>query len=411
MNAMDRRILAEDAVLAEPRPTVLRGAQRPDLLRDEVLPEIFTASAVAHAEKPAFIGPCGTFTYAEVEARARAIGAALAARGIGAGDVVGLWMARGPELLIAQIGIAMSGAAWLPFDAEAPIERIGECLADCGAKALLTGAPLAERAKAAGAAVLVDAALIEEKAQALPKGRPAGLTPHHPAYVIYTSGSTGKPKGIIITQGNICHFLRAANEVYGIRAEDVVFQGASLAFDLSMEEIWIPYLVGATLFVADARLIGESDKLADVLEENAITVIDTVPTLLAMIGKDVPSLRLVLLGGEALPAALAARWAKPHRRLFNTYGPTEATVVATVDEVRPGEPVTIGQPIPNYSCWIVAPGSFASRAGQRGRALDRRPRHRARLSAAPGAYRRRNSSQTLFLRTAPIRSSTAPGTR
>ena len=175
MNAMDRRVLAEDAVLAEPRPTVLRGAARPDLVRDEVLPEIFTASAAAHAEKPAFIGPCGTFTYAEVEARARAIGAALAARGIGPGHVVGLWMARGPELLIAQIGIAMSGAAWLPFDAEAPIERIGECLADCGAKALLTGAPLAERAKAAGATVLVDAALIEENAPRFRKAGPPDL--------------------------------------------------------------------------------------------------------------------------------------------------------------------------------------------------------------------------------------------
>ena len=369
MNAMDRRVLAEDAVLAEPRPTVLRGATRPDLIRDEVLPEIFAASAQAHAEKPAFIGPCGTFTYAQVERRAGAIGAALAARGIGPGDVVGLWMARGPELLIAQIGIAMSGAAWLPFDADAPIERIGECLADCGAKALLTGSLFAERAKAAGAVVLVNAALVAENAPALAKARPTGLTANDAAYVIYTSGSTGKPKGIIVTQGNICHFLRAANDLYGMRAEDVVFQGASLAFDLSMEEIWIPYLVGATLFVADARLMGESDKLADVLDENRITVIDTVPTLLAMIGKDVPSLRLILLGGEALPPALAARWVKPHRRLFNTYGPTEATVVATADEMKPGEPVTIGRPIPNYSCWIVAPDLSPVPPGQEGELL------------------------------------------
>jgi non-ribosomal peptide synthetase-like protein len=369
MNAMDRRVLAEDAVLAEPRPTLLRGVRRPDLVRDEVLPEIFTASANAHADKPALIGPCGSFTYAEVEERARAIGGALNSRGIGAGHVVGLWMARGPELLIAQIGIAMSGAAWLPFDAEAPIERIGECLADCGAKALLTSAVLAERAKAAGVGVLIDGALVEEKAPALPNGRPAGLTPEHPAYVIYTSGSTGKPKGIIVTQANICHFLRAANELYGVCAEDVVFQGASLAFDLSMEEIWIPYLVGATLFVADARLIGESDKLADVLEANRITVIDTVPTLLAMISRDVPSLRLVLLGGEALAPALAARWAKPNRRVFNTYGPTEATVVATVDEVKPGEPVTIGRPIPNYSCWIVGPDLSPVPPGSEGELL------------------------------------------
>jgi non-ribosomal peptide synthetase-like protein len=369
MNAMDRRVLADNAVRDELPPTVLRGAARPDLVHDEVLCELFSASAAAHADKRALIGPSGTFTYAEVELRARAIGAALAQRGIRPGHVVGLWMPRGPELLIAQIGIAMSGAAWLPFDSEAPIERIGECLADCGAKALLTSAPLMERAKAAGATVLVDAALAASNAPPLPKGRPSGLSPHHPAYVIYTSGSTGKPKGIIVTQGNICHFLRSANEVYGIRADDVMFQGASLAFDLSMEEIWIPYLVGATLFVADPRLMAESDKLADVLDANRITVIDMVPTLLAMIGRDVPSLRLILLGGEALPPTLAARWAKPNRRLFNTYGPTEATVVATVDEVKPGEPVTIGRPIPNYSCWIVAEDLSPIPPGQQGELL------------------------------------------
>jgi non-ribosomal peptide synthetase-like protein len=354
MNAVDRRIFAEGAVLDALRPTVLRGERRPDLLRDEVLCEIFTGSARLHADKLALAGPGGEFTYAEVEKQARAIGAALAARGIGVGDVVGLWMARGPELLMAQIGIVMSGAAFLPFDAEAPVERIGECLADCDARGLLTSAVLAERALEAGAPVFVASDLAADNAPPLAEGRPAGLRPSDPAYVIYTSGSTGKPKGILVTQANICQFLRAANEVYGFRADDVVFQGASLAFDLSMEEVWVPYLVGATLWVADPRVIGESDKLADVLVDNKVTVIDTVPTLLAMLGKDVPTLRLVLLGGEALPPSLAARWLKPGRRIFNTYGPTEATVVATVDEVAANEPVTIGRPIPNYSCWIVS---------------------------------------------------------
>jgi non-ribosomal peptide synthetase-like protein len=354
MNVMDRRILAEGTVLEALRPTVLRGESRPDLVRDETLCEIFTASARAHASKLALAGPGGEFTYAAVEKQASAIGAALAARGIGAGDVVGLWMARGPELLIAQIGIVMSGAAFLPFDAEAPVERIGECLADCDAKGLLTSTGLAQKARAAGAPVLVASELMAADAPPLPEGRAAGVEPSDPAYVIYTSGSTGKPKGIVVTHANICHFLRAANEVYGFRAEDIVFQGASLAFDLSMEEVWVPYLVGATLWVADPKVIGESDKLADVLIDNKVTVIDTVPTLLAMIGKDVPTLRLVLFGGEALPEALATRWVKPGRRIFNTYGPTEATVVATVDEVRAEEAVTIGRPIPNYSCWIVS---------------------------------------------------------
>ncbi|SEC81611.1 non-ribosomal peptide synthetase terminal domain of unknown function [Rhizobiales bacterium GAS188] len=369
MNAIDRRVFADTVVIDGPPPTLLRGEVRHDLIRDEVLSEVFAASARLHSGKLALTGPGGEFTYAQLEAQARAIGAALAARRIGAGDVVGLWMERGPQLLIAQIGIAMSGAAWLPFDADAPVERIGECLADCGAKGLLTSQALAERAKGAAAPVFIDAALAAEDAPALPEGRPAGLTPAHPAYVIYTSGSTGKPKGIVITHANICHFLRSANEIYGFRAEDVVLQGASVAFDLSMEEIWIPYLVGATLFVATPQIIGESDKLAELMAANRISVIDTVPTLLAMLTADVPSLRLILLGGEALPPALAVRWTRPGRRLFNTYGPTEATVVATVDEVEAGEPVTIGRPIPNYSCWIVAEDLSPVAAGEQGELL------------------------------------------
>ncbi len=162
------------------------------------------------------------------------------------------------------------------------------------------------------------------------------------------------PKGIVITHANICHFLRSGNALYGMRADDVVFQGASVAFDLSMEEIWVPYLVGATLFVASPSMMGDVEALPGIIAENGITVLDTVPTLLAMITGDLPKVRLVLLGGEALPEPLIAKWATSTRQLFNTYGPTEATVVATAAEMRAGEPVTIGGPIPNYSVYVAS---------------------------------------------------------
>jgi non-ribosomal peptide synthetase component F len=171
--------------------------------------------------------------------------------------------------------------------------------------------------------------------------------------MIYTSGSTGVPKGIVITQRNICHYLRSANEVYGLNDGDVVFQGASVAFDLSMEEIWIPYLAGAALFVANPAMMADPDRLPDLMESAGVSVLDTVPTLLAMLPRDVASLRLIILGGEACPPSVAARWCRPGRTIFNSYGPTEATVVATVSEVRPGEVVTIGRPIPNYTCYVV----------------------------------------------------------
>lgn len=347
---------------------VLYGEVRDDLIRDEVLTDIIAAAVRDRPDHVAMIFGAERLTYAQAGARADAIARGLMRAGIGPGDVVGLWMARSAELLIAQIAIAKAGAAWLPFDADAPTDRIGVCLSDADAKGLLTSEALAGKAQVS-CPVLTPAALADASDETPVDPRARGLTPDHPAYMIYTSGSTGVPKGIVITHRNICHFLRSANEVYGFRAEDVVFQGASVAFDLSMEEIWIPYLVGATLFVASPAMMGDVEKLPDILADGGVTVLDTVPTLLALLTKDVPSLRLILLGGEALPPPLVARWTKGGCRLFNTYGPTEATVVATVAEMRPGEPVTIGGPIPNYTCYVVGEALDLLPPGQQGELL------------------------------------------
>ncbi|MDJ1157742.1 amino acid adenylation domain-containing protein [Chelatococcus sp. SYSU_G07232] len=331
----------------------LVGEVRPDLLRDEVLADIFSTTARQRGYRIALVSGSRVWTYAQVDAEADAVARGLIRAGIRPGDVVGLWMARGPELLIAQIAVAKSGAAWLPFDADAPVERIATCLGDAGASGLLTSEAFAPRAEATGRTVWTPAELVDPTDDRPVNPRARGLTADHPAYLIYTSGSTGTPKGIVVSQRNICHFLRAANAVYGLVPEDVVFQGASVAFDLSMEEIWVPYLVGATLFVATPEMMGDTDRLPDLLAEAGVTVLDTVPTLLAMLARDVPSLRVIILGGEACPPSVAARWSRPGRRIFNSYGPTEATVVATVAEVRPGEAVTIGRPLPNYTAYVV----------------------------------------------------------
>ena len=329
------------------------GDERPDFLRDETLSDIFAKTVRLRGYRIALIDGAEVWSYNRVEAAANAIACGLMARGCGPGDVVGLWMPRGAELLVAQIAITKTGAAWLPFDADAPVERIAVCLADAKAKGILTSGEWTSRLAAIGcpgwdAAAMADAALTLP-----PEPRRRGLTPDHPAYLIYTSGSTGTPKGIVITHRNICHFLRAANEVYAIGADDVISQGASVAFDLSMEEIWIPYLVGATLFVATRAIMDDPERLPDVMADNGITVLDTVPTLMSMLARDIPSLRLIILGGEACPPSVAARWSTPGRRIVNSYGPTEATVVATLTDVHPGEIVTIGRPLPNYSCYIV----------------------------------------------------------
>ncbi len=355
VNSQD--LLCEEIPAPEKTGAVLRGPDRPDLIRDELLCEIFAATAARSPSAKAMRWEEGALTYAEVDAKAGAVARGLLHKGVRPGRVVGLWMPRGTDLLIAQIAIAMTGAAWLPFDADAPPERVAVCLSDASASAILTVPDFAARLKtacpawtAAGLAALG----ADNSGPARVDARALGARPEDPAYIIYTSGSTGTPKGIVISGRNICHYLRAANEAYGLRAEDIVFQGASVAFDLSMEEIWLPYLIGASLFVAPAALLGETDRLPEVMEAHGVSVLDAVPTLLALLPRDIATLRLIILGGEACPPSLVTRWARPGRKIFNSYGPTETTVVATVAELEPGAPVTIGGPIANYTCYVAS---------------------------------------------------------
>ncbi|MCT4495747.1 Pls/PosA family non-ribosomal peptide synthetase [Bosea minatitlanensis] len=367
MNDMSKLSAAADAA-AKPL-AMLAGEKRPELLRDEVLAEIFAATVAARPDHAALTDGVRRLSYAEVWVAAGRQARGLHLAGVGPGDMVGLWMPRGIELLIAQIAITRAGAAWVPFDAEAPVERIATCLDDAQAKGIVTCGGWLARAEETGRKVWTPDALAAGADAVEPPARPAGLTKDHPAYLIYTSGSTGTPKAIVISHRNICHFLRAGNAVYGFGPEDVVFQGASVAFDLSMEEIWTPYLVGATLFVASPETMGDAEKLPAILSEAGVTIIDTVPTLLGILPSDVPSLRLILLGGEALPPAIVQKWSRPGRRILNTYGPTEATVVATAAEVVPGEAVTIGRPIPNYTAYVVNESLHLVPPGEQGELL------------------------------------------
>ncbi|MCW2236979.1 Pls/PosA family non-ribosomal peptide synthetase [Azospirillum canadense] len=330
----------------------LQGKVLPELARDELLPEIFTATARNAPERTAIVFEGRRVSYRDLDEASNRVANALRARGHGPGTFVGLWMTRSLDLHVALLGILKAGAAYIPFDADAPADRVAISLADCAAPAILVDLVTGSKAAGLGVPALRLADLASDDASA-PDLRADGVEPNDPAYAIYTSGSTGKPKGIVISHRNICHYLRSANTVYGVTESDVAFQGASVAFDLSLEEIFVPYLVGATLWVASRQVLDEADRLADVLNDAGITVLDTVPTLLAMLPNDVPSLRVIILGGEACPPAVAARWCRPGRTIFNSYGPTEATVVATIAEVRPNEPVTIGRPIPNYTGYVV----------------------------------------------------------
>jgi non-ribosomal peptide synthetase component F len=130
-------------------------------------------------------------------------------------------------------------------------------------------------------------------------------------YIIYTSGSSGRPKGVEINQSSICNFVGIVPSLYGVEPTDRVYQGMTIAFDFSIEEIWPTWAVGATLVAGptDGRRVGSG--LADFLEDNEITMIYCVPTVLATLDRILPLIRTVNVGGEACPRELVDRWAAP----------------------------------------------------------------------------------------------------
>ena len=297
----------------------------------------------------------GSVSFAALDALGTRIARYLADRGVRAGDRIALLMDRSVFSHASVLAASRLGAAYVPLDASFPNDRIEFIAADSDVTIAVTLGRFADRLSGLGVPVLcldTDADAIA-RYPATPLDVPAGGDPL--AYVIYTSGSTGRPKGVPIRQSSICNFVRVAGTLYGYREQDRVYQGMTIAFDFSVEELWVPLLAGATLVPAtsEGSLVGSD--LHDFLAARRITAMCCVPTLLATLEPDLPGLRLLLVSGEACPPDVIAPWFDPHRRILNAYGPTEATVTATWSVMRPGRPVTIGGPLPTYAIVILDP--------------------------------------------------------
>jgi len=340
------------------KESLVLGENRPDLLRSETLADLFRATAQACPLKPALIFKDKILTYAELDQWSDWVAYCLAQQGIRAGSKVGVWWPRSIELHVAILAIVKVGAAYVPLDREMPSDRVIAVLEEVGAAAYFSDEVLETRCPL----LKLDSNFKPVSSANLP----TGPSPHNWAYVLYTSGSTGKPKGIPITHHQICHLIRAEQSILNIREEDKVYQGFSVSFDMWCEETWISYLVGATLWVADSTTAKSLDELGEILRKNQITILHAVPSLLALIDNQIPSIRLVNAGGEACTPQVLAKWASSSLEFFNTYGPTETTVTATLAKLKQGEEITIGKPLPNYGLAVVGPQLQLLPCGERG---------------------------------------------
>ena len=300
-------------------------------------------------------GPAATLTFAELDDRAARVCGALAAEGIAPGARIGLLLSDPASAYPALLGVLQRGCTFVPLDPAFPPERIAYIVGDADLSAVITDAEL--RPALSGTAPGVRRLELVEllAAEPAPPGPPAGEAAAV-CYIVYTSGTTGRPKGVAISHPSICNFVRVAAECYGITAQDRVYQGLTIAFDFAVEEIWVAWICGAALVPrpAAASLVGE--ELRDFLREERVSALCCVPTLLGTLeAAELEEVRFVLVSGEACPADLVARWHRPHRRLLNVYGPTEATVSASWAVLDPEQPVTIGVPLPTYALAIVDP--------------------------------------------------------
>lgn len=326
--------------------SLLKGAHRPDLIREETIADIFRHAAREYSDKIALIFGTEHLTYRELDLWSDQIAAYIAGCGILRGQAIGVWHPRGLALHALILGIVKSGAAYVPLDREMPEERLQIVMQEVGAAACFS-----ESDPEVNCPVFQVPPFNREQAPVVLSQSP---TPDDIAYVLYTSGSTGKPKGIPILHRHICHLIRSEQSILNIQAEDKVYQGFSVSFDMWCEETWISLSAGATLWVADATTAKSIDELSTILNQQKITILHAVPSLLAVMDDDIPTLRLINAGGEACTQAVLNRWSKPGQNIFyNSYGPTETTVTATMAALKPGDIITIGDPLPNYNLAVV----------------------------------------------------------
>jgi enterobactin synthetase component F len=307
-----------------------------------------TMEAKPTAEALVFEGR--SMSYGELDRRSAALAGALAARGIGPGDLVAVALDRSFELIVALVGVIRAGAAYLPLDASHPAERIAPIMASAAPRLTLADASLP------GAGANLRAADWPGQGRA-----PAGPKPGDAAYAIYTSGSTGEPKGAVIEHRAIVNRLEWMRAHYGIGVEDRILQKTPATFDVSVWEFFLPLIAGATLVIAAPGAHRDPTAIARLIRGQRITTAHFVPSMLAafLAHPDSAGLAMtrVFCSGEALTSDLRDRFhATMSAELHNLYGPTEAAVDVSYWDASRGDdsrPMPIGRPVWNTRLYVL----------------------------------------------------------
>ncbi|GAB2600789.1 amino acid adenylation protein [Paractinoplanes abujensis] len=348
----DLRLIDLPAIDVEPESPALFHSSCAPVRR--TLADVFDATVQAHPNARALDAGGVALTYRELADRVELVRAELHGHGVGAGDRVGIRVSSGTsELYLAILGALAAGAAYVPVDADDPDERAELVFGEADVSAIIGDD-------------------LRITVRRTPQGRPGRPAPSDDAWIIFTSGSTGTPKGVAVSHGSAAAFVDAEAQLFLAEDEpigpgDRVLAGLSVAFDASCEEMWLAWRHGACLVPAARSLVRSGVDLGPWLAEQRITVVSTVPTLAALWPVEaLDDVRLLIFGGEACPPELAERLAVEGREVWNTYGPTEATVVACAARMTGEGPVRIGLPLAGWELTVVDASGMPVAMGETG---------------------------------------------
>jgi amino acid adenylation domain-containing protein len=325
--------------------------------------ELFEAQVALRPEAIALVCQGQTMTFAELERQANQVANVLQARGIGPGQYVAVLVERGFTLIATLIGVAKSGAAYLPIDPTYPTDRVHFVLGDANCVAAVVSPEFAHRCNIAADSLLLAGSEVFRSASVT---RPVcASVPTDVCYTIYTSGSTGNPKGVVLTHRAVVNTLDWVNRSFGVGPADRLLFVTSPSFDLSVYDIFGALGAGASVDIATAALLSEPADLTQYVATAGITIWDSAPPALARLASFFPnsfpgaSLRLVMLSGDWIPVWLPDKLLAvfPGVKVKSLGGATEAAIWSNyypVDKVDPAwTSIPYGYPIQNARYYIL----------------------------------------------------------
>lgn len=367
----DLRILDFSLLTQEELHQVLvewNGASVPELLGQSVhtvfeqqVEKTPSATAVEYEES--------ALTYDQLNSRANQMAHYLRSLGVGLETPVALCMERCLEFMVSILGVLKAGGAYVPLDPGLPKERLKWMLSDIEAPVVLMRSELAARLQVQSRIVRMDDPSFQKLlSQERDTNLASGVQAENSAYFIYTSGSTGRPKAVVATHGALVNLTRCQQKFFGVTPQDRFLQFLAPSFDPAVAEWTTTLLAGATLVLSPdpRRMVGPD--LAQLLEEKRISCAGLPPSVLASLPNDAElrGMRVLLTGGAPSPKEVVCRWSKG-RKMFNTYGPTEATISATMTQLSEFDgSAPIGQPLDNVKAYVLDKEMNPVPSGMRG---------------------------------------------